>query len=158
MCAVNPVCPADPLCRAVLPSAAGSYITVLITATRITCCALTDTHSFSHTVPRSVTISSSPLNLSYFHLAQLNALLNAFLLSLFVIRRHFLSLCCLYLCHFGCVPKFPAHPCLHFYLFCSVFHFPLSVAIYLPSPSKSLIRSLSVWAPAQILQMLLHTG
>lgn len=81
--AVNPVCPAVPVCRAVLPSAVGSYITVLIRATRITCRALADTHSFSPALPRYGAISSSLLALvslpllSYFHLAQLNALLNA---------------------------------------------------------------------------------
>lgn len=83
LCAVIPVCPADPVCWAVLPSAAGSYITELIRETRITCSALTDTHSFTPALPQSVSISSYPLPLvsifllCYFHLAQLNPLLNA---------------------------------------------------------------------------------
>lgn len=64
MCVVNLVYPADPVCQAVLLSATGSYVTVLITATRITCSALADTHSFSPNFPRSVTISSSPCFLS----------------------------------------------------------------------------------------------
>lgn len=120
VCAVNPVCPADPVCRAALPTAAGSYITVLITATSITCGELTDTHSFSPTFPQSVTISSalltlvsSPPILSYFHLMQLNALFNALFPTVSFHYPLLLPLSpSLYLCHFGCIPKFPAitHP------------------------------------------------
>lgn len=65
-------------------SAAGSYITVLITATRITCSALSDTHSSSSRLPSirhylliPASFVSSPLHRGYFNLSQLSALLNA---------------------------------------------------------------------------------
>lgn len=167
VCAVNP----DPVCRAVLPSAAGSYITVPITATRITCGALTDTYSFSPAFPRSVAISSSPLalvssppNLSYFHLAQLNALFKRFVsLCLFSLSVATSSLFAPFIgvtlaaSQNSLLLLIPS-PLLPLFLSFSLSS--LSVAIYLPSPCKSLFLSpsLSVWAPAQILQMLLHTG
>lgn len=82
-----------------------------------------------------------------------------FLLSLSIIRLYFLFLRSFYLCHFGCIPKSPASLC--FSLFFSFSLSSLSVIIYSICPlhlSLSFSPSLSVWAPAQILLMLLHTG
>lgn len=149
--AVKPVCPVDIVCQAVLPSAAGSYITALITATRITCSALADTHSFSPAFPRSVAISSSlptlvssPPNLSYFHLAQLNALLNALFPSVSFHYPSLLPLPLLFLLlSLWPHPKIPSLSLLvspvHSFSLSS-----LSVTIYLPSPSKSFVLSLAL--------------
>lgn len=135
-----------------VPSAAGSYITLLITATRITCSALADTHSFSPAFTRSVAISSSrlalvssPLNLSYFHFCSIKRSLWHFVsFCLFSLSVATSSLCALfYRCHFGCVPKLPASLCFHFF-FLSFSLSSLSVAIYLPSASTSLFLSPSL--------------
>lgn len=168
MCAVNPVCPVDPVCQAVLPSAAGSYSTDYNNKGNLQC---THWHTFSLAFPQSGTISSSrltlvslPPNLSCFNLTQLNTLLNILFPSVSFHYRLLLlfSLCSFFfnLCHLGYVPKFPVitHPLSASASFSSHFHCPLYQSRLSALTINVSLSLLSFWDPAQILQMLLCTG
>lgn len=90
---LNLVYPEDLVRRVFRLSAAGSYVTVEITATRITCSGPADTHSFSLTFPGSAIVSiclfALRLKLNHFHPIGLNALFKSFvsscLFSLFIV-------------------------------------------------------------------------
>lgn len=95
--AVNPVCPADPVLQAVLPSVTSLYNSTDYSSKNNLPC--THWHTFFPPAsPRSVAISSSQLTLvsslpqlGYFHLTQLNDLSN--MLSLFPsVSFHYLTL------------------------------------------------------------------
>lgn len=78
MRSLNLVYPEDLVRLVFRLSAAGSYVTVEITATRITCSGPADTHSFSLTFPGSAIVSiclfALRLKLNHFHPIGLNAL------------------------------------------------------------------------------------
>lgn len=130
------------------------------TATRITCSALSDTHSFSSTFPRAVTLSSYPSSLaSQIFATQLNALLNALFPSVSFHYQLLPPFSMLFLSvSLWLLPKIPG---LSLHLPFSLLSALLSISHhlqYLPSPSMSISPPFSVWAPAQILLMLLHAG
>lgn len=130
---LNLVYPEDLVRRVFRLSATGSYVTVEITATRITCSGPADTHSFSPTFPGSAIVSiclfALRLKLNHFHPIGLKTLFKSFvsscLFSLFIVSSFHCTLF-FYFRHFGCIPKFPAlslHLCLS--LSC-----PLSVIVH----------------------------
>lgn len=99
VCSLNLVQPVDLVRRVFRLSAAGSYVTVEITATRITCSGPADTHSFSPTFPPlchclDLLVCSAPKTQPLSpHSIKRSLLKLSFLLSILIIHHCFLSLC-----------------------------------------------------------------
>lgn len=146
--AVNFVYPVDPVCQVVLLSAAGSYVRVLITATRVTCGALADTHSLSPNFPGSVNILFASPKSRLFSSRSIKRSLKCFVffcLSSLSVATRFLD-ALFNLCHFGGFPSFPA----------ILPYFSLSLSYQSSSAVSAVLICVSfcpcfpVWVPAQI--------